>query len=76
MAGQDLTAVLEAFCLEYYGSSPSVPPQIVVPRDAGEVEALEEFLSELRGSRVEVRPAGAARSGGSRSSRHRTRGSR
>ena len=26
---------LEAFCLEYYGSSPSVPPQIVVPRGLG-----------------------------------------
>ena len=23
--------VLEAFCLEYYGSAPSVPPQVVVP---------------------------------------------
>ena len=27
--------VLEAFCLEYYGSAPSVPPQIVVPPDVG-----------------------------------------
>ncbi len=30
--GQDLDTVLEAFVLEYYGSAPSVPPQIVVPR--------------------------------------------
>src|SRR3712207_8873002 len=29
VAGQDLTTILEAFCLEYYGSAPSVPPQIV-----------------------------------------------
>ena len=29
--GQDLDTVLEAFVLEYYGSAPSVPPQIVVP---------------------------------------------
>jgi excinuclease ABC subunit C len=55
--GQDLATLLEAFCLEYYGSSPSVPPQIVVPRGVGDVSALEEFLSERRGSRVEVRPA-------------------
>jgi len=41
--------------LEYYGSAPSVPPQIVVPREVGETEALAEFLSERRGSRVEVR---------------------
>ena len=55
--GQDLTTVLEEFCLEYYGSSPSIPPQIVVPRDAGDLSALEQFLSERRGSRVEVRAA-------------------
>ena len=54
-AGQEVSALLEAFCVEYYGSSPSVPPQIVVPREAGETAALEEFLSERRGSRVEVR---------------------
>src|SRR5207248_5362218 len=53
--GQETSALLEAFCVEYYGSAPSVPPQIVVPRDAGDVSALEEFLSERRGSRVEVR---------------------
>ena len=53
--GQDTAAVLEAFALEYYGSSPSIPPQLVVPRDAGDTEALEQFLSERRGSRVEVR---------------------
>jgi excinuclease ABC subunit C len=32
-----------------------VPPQIVVPPDAGDTSALEEFLTERRGSRVEVR---------------------
>jgi excinuclease ABC subunit C len=55
--GQDLTTVLEAFCLEYYGSAPSVPPQIVVPREAGDLAALAEFLSEKRGAKVEVRSA-------------------
>ena len=55
--GQETSALLEAFCVEYYGSAPSVPPQIVVPRDAGDVSALEEFLSDQRGSRVEVRAA-------------------
>jgi excinuclease ABC subunit C len=53
--GQDTAAVLEAFALEYYGSSPSVPPQLVVPADAGDTSALEQFLSDRRGSRVEVR---------------------
>jgi excinuclease ABC subunit C len=55
--GHDVATVLEAFALEYYGSAPSIPPQLIVPRDAGETTALAEFLSERRGSRVEVRPA-------------------
>ena len=53
--GQDIGAVLEAFALEYYGSAPSIPPQLVVPPAAGDTTALEEFLSDRRGSRVEVR---------------------
>ena len=54
-AGEEPAEVLEQFCLEYYGSAPSVPPQMLVPRGVGDTTALEEFLSELRGSRVEVR---------------------
>ncbi|MBV8396782.1 MAG: excinuclease ABC subunit UvrC [Actinobacteria bacterium] len=54
-AGEDVGEVLEQFCLEYYGAAPSVPPQILVPRGVGSTETLESFLSELRGSRVEVR---------------------
>jgi excinuclease ABC subunit C len=53
--GQDPATVLEAFCLEYYGSAPSVPPEIVVPLGTGDTFALAEFLSQRRGSRVEVR---------------------
>jgi excinuclease ABC subunit C len=57
VGGQDVTTILESFGLEYYGSAPSVPPQIVVPRDAGDLSALAELLSERRGARVEVRTA-------------------
>src|SRR5947199_2874554 len=57
VGGQDTTTILESFCLEYYGGSPSVPPQIVVPRDAGDTSALEQYLSERRGARVERRVA-------------------
>jgi len=56
-AGEDLQALIEAFCMEYYGSAASVPPLIVVPPEAGDLSALEELLSERRGSRVEVRVA-------------------
>jgi excinuclease ABC subunit C len=55
--GQDMNTVLESFGLEYYGSAPSVPPQIVVPHGAGDLTALAELLSEKRGARVEVRTA-------------------
>jgi excinuclease ABC subunit C len=54
-AGEDELEVLESFCLEYYGAAPSIPPQILVPRGLGDLSTLEGFLSELRGSRVEVR---------------------
>jgi excinuclease ABC subunit C len=54
-AGEELGEVVEQFCLEYYGSAPSIPPQILVPRGAGDTSALETFLSERRGSHVEVR---------------------
>jgi len=54
-AGHELPEVLEAFALEYYSGAPSIPPQIVVPRGVGETDALESFLSERRGARVEVR---------------------
>jgi excinuclease ABC subunit C len=57
VGGQDVTTVLESFGLEYYGSAPSVPPRIVVPRDSGDLSALAEFLSERRGAKVEVRVA-------------------
>jgi excinuclease ABC subunit C len=55
--GQDAQALVEAFCLEYYGAAPSVPPLVVVPPGSGDLGGLEEFLSERRGSKVEVRAA-------------------
>ncbi len=54
-AGGEVGEVLEGFCLEYYGAAPSIPPQILVPRDSGDTGPLEAFLSELRGAHVEVR---------------------
>lgn len=53
--GRSLEAVVEAFCLEYYGSTPSIPPEILVPQEAGDTAALAEFLSQRRGARVTVR---------------------
>jgi excinuclease ABC subunit C len=55
VAGQEPATLVETFCVEYYGSSPSVPPEILVPDAAGDTSALAAFLSERRGGRVEVR---------------------
>ncbi|HLF68849.1 MAG TPA: excinuclease ABC subunit UvrC [Gaiellaceae bacterium] len=55
VAGADAQAVLEGFALEYYGSTPSVPPEVLVPRGTGDTAPLAELLSARRGSRVEVR---------------------
>jgi excinuclease ABC subunit C len=52
---QEELAVLEAFVVEYYGSAPSIPPEVLVPAAASDTGAIAEFLSERRGSRVEVR---------------------
>lgn len=56
-SGQGAHELLEAFCLEYYGSAPSVPPLVVVPPDSEDTAALADFLTERRGSQVEVRQA-------------------
>lgn len=55
VAGRDEAALLEAFCLEYYGSTTRIPPLIVVPPKISGLEAVAEYLSELRGARVELR---------------------
>lgn len=55
VAGQETATLVETFCLEYYGSSPSVPPEILVPAAAEDTAALADFLSERRGGRVVVR---------------------
>ncbi len=57
VAGQDTVALLEAFCVEYYGTAPRIPPEIVVPRAPGDLSALAAWLSERRGARVELRAA-------------------
>jgi excinuclease ABC subunit C len=55
VAGEDEQAVLEAFMTEFYGSAPSVPPEVVVPPGLADVAPIGDFLSERRGGRVEVR---------------------
>ena len=51
----DPQAVLEAFVVEHYGSTPSIPPQVLVPSVIADTDAIAGFLSERRGSKVDVR---------------------
>jgi excinuclease ABC subunit C len=53
--GDDAQSVLESFVLEYYGSAPSTPPEVLVPVEVSETAALSELLTVRRGSSVEVR---------------------
>ncbi|HEU5264873.1 MAG TPA: excinuclease ABC subunit UvrC, partial [Gaiellaceae bacterium] len=55
VAGEDVQTVLEAFVIEYYGSLPSTPPEVLVPGDIADTSAIAEFLTARRGSRVDVR---------------------
>jgi excinuclease ABC subunit C len=58
-AGHDEAEVTEEFVLQYYATSPAIPPQVIVPPGLGREreEALGALLSERRGSAVEVRHA-------------------
>jgi excinuclease ABC subunit C len=58
-AGRDEAEVAEEFVLQYYATSPAIPPQVIVPRGLGRdrEEALGLLLAERRNGPVEVRHA-------------------
>jgi excinuclease ABC subunit C len=55
VGGQDRATILEGFCLEYYSAAPAVPPEVIVPPDVADTEALAGFLTGVRGAAVDVR---------------------
>jgi excinuclease ABC subunit C len=58
-AGRDEAEVCEEFVLQYYATSPAIPPQVIVPPFLGRAreQGLAEVLSKRRGGQVEVRHA-------------------
>src|SRR2546423_6890799 len=58
-AARDEAEVAEEFVLQYYATSPAIPPQVIVGRDvAGSTgHAIAEALEDRRGAPVEVRHA-------------------
>ena len=55
--GERESEVLWGFAVEYYGGQVAIPNQVVVPRGLDDPDLLELFLSDRRGSSVEVRSA-------------------
>ncbi|HEX8857263.1 MAG TPA: excinuclease ABC subunit UvrC, partial [Thermoleophilaceae bacterium] len=54
-AGRDEGEVAEEFVLQYYATSPAIPPQVLVPRSVSQSDVLAEALAERRGAPVEIR---------------------
>ena len=48
-AGRDGGEVAEEFVVQYYATSPAIPPQILVPHGVQNVEAIEAALAQRRG---------------------------
>src|SRR3954454_13821848 len=55
--GERESEVLWGFALEYYGGQVAIPPSVIVRRGFEDAYLLAMFLSERRGSAVEVRVA-------------------
>ena len=57
VAGSEAEEVFERFVAEYYGSSPTIPAELIVPAQIKDTAQLSSFLERLRGTKVEVRQA-------------------
>ena len=55
--GERESEVLWGFALEYYGGQVAIPPSVIVPKGFEDADLLAMFLSDRRGSAVEVRVA-------------------
>ncbi|WP_460499021.1 excinuclease ABC subunit UvrC [Glycomyces tarimensis] len=52
----DLAGIVERFCMQFYGEQGEViPREVLVPALPGDTEAIGEWLSERRGSKVDLR---------------------
>jgi excinuclease ABC subunit C len=56
-AGQSESDVVWGFVLEYYGGQVAIPTEVIVPPGFEDAHLLAEFLSDRRGTAVDVRPA-------------------
>ncbi len=54
-AGETGDSILEQFLIQYYSTPIGLPPEVIVPASFTEADSLQEFLSGLKGLRVDVR---------------------
>ncbi|MEK6537382.1 MAG: excinuclease ABC subunit UvrC [Actinomycetota bacterium] len=57
VAGESETEIIEQFMIHYYSTPIGLPAEVVMPESFTRQDVLREFLSELKGSLVDVRPA-------------------
>ncbi len=57
VAGESETVMLEQFMVQYYNEAIGYPPQVVVPLGFTRAGVVEKYLSEKKGSHVDVKPA-------------------
>ena len=53
--GEEEAEILRSFLLQYYESAPYLPKELVLEEDVPDREILEAWLSEKRGSKVQIR---------------------
>ena len=53
--GEEESEILRSFLLQYYESVPYIPKELVLEEDVQDRELLEAWLSEKRGSKVQIR---------------------
>jgi excinuclease ABC subunit C len=46
--------IFHTFITQYYNHQPNLPEQVFVPQEIGELQLHEDWLSELRGSKVKI----------------------
>lgn len=57
VSGEDRDEILEQFIIQYYSLPVGLPAEVVVPPGFRESEALAEYLTGVKGARVDVRRA-------------------
>ena len=55
VSGEDKEEILEQFLIQYYSTPVGLPREVVVPKGFQGTGTLQEFLTKLKGSKVEVR---------------------